>query len=215
VAVVVSCIPAPHGAFAPIALVVVLIAYLNAGAVKRAGAAGEDEALQELSRLPDSYVILNQLVLPHTRSRTGVIELDFVVIGPTGVFVVEVKNQKGRVVCSEDGHTWPVQKISKRGNPYMSSMRNPIAQLKNQIWALKTYLEQKGHRAWIEGVVFFPNCESEVEYAGGLRPRTPCLFQAGLADHIQACQSKGVVRDPGRMTRDLVGVGNGAGKHNT
>lgn len=107
---------------------VLLILFLNAGAVKRAGAKGEDATLAMLSTLPTSYTILNQVRVPNSKSRTGYTELDFVVMGPNGVFVIEVKNNNSRIVGAEDQTSWKVRKIGRKGTPYTATMRNPIKQ---------------------------------------------------------------------------------------
>ena len=74
-----------------------VILLLNAGTIKRAGAQGEDTALARLKDLPDTYTIFNQLEVPNNNSRRGFVELDLVVVGPNGVFVVEVKNNNRAV----------------------------------------------------------------------------------------------------------------------
>ena len=123
----------------PVALVVLIVnpglgvlaffavgfAWLVAGgkdASEVAGAAGEDYTLQVLASLPASYTVFNQVELPDERSSTGLRELDFIVCGPNGIFVVESKNHKGELSGSEDDETWTVFKIGRRGSPYYSTV---------------------------------------------------------------------------------------------
>ena len=58
------------------------------------GARGEKYVGAVLSRLPESYCVINDLATP-----TG--NLDHVVVGPTGVFIIETKNWRG--VIGHDG----------------------------------------------------------------------------------------------------------------
>ncbi len=66
----------------------------------RKGAAGEKSVAHTLSKLPDEFRVLNDVQTP-----TG--NLDHVVVGPTGVFVVETKNWRGIVGADGKGElTW-------------------------------------------------------------------------------------------------------------
>jgi hypothetical protein len=56
------------------------------------GRNGEYEICDELEKFPDEYSIFQDVKLD---SMNG--NIDFVVIGPTGIFVIEVKSQRGKV----------------------------------------------------------------------------------------------------------------------
>lgn len=62
----------------------------------RKGAAGEKSVAHTLSKLPDEFRVVNDVPTP-----TG--NLDHVVIGPTGVFVIETKNWRGIVDADGKG----------------------------------------------------------------------------------------------------------------
>ena len=62
----------------------------------RKGAAEEKSVAQTLSKLPDEFRVVNDVQTP-----TG--NLDHVVIGPTGVFVIETKNCRGKIGADEQG----------------------------------------------------------------------------------------------------------------
>ena len=61
----------------------------------RKGAEGEVKVAQILSDFPDGFRVINGLSTPFG-------DLDHVVVGPTGVFIVDTKNWKG--VVAADGH---------------------------------------------------------------------------------------------------------------
>lgn len=178
-----------------------LIVVFNAGSIKRAGAKGEDKALSQLKSLPDSYTIFNQVEVPNSKSKTGVTELDFVVVGPNGLFVVEVKNNKGTIKGSEPDAKWVAHKVGQKGSPYKAPLGNPIKQVKRQVWALSNYTKAEGHRAWIESVVFFANHSSKLKLKGDMS--VPVLHKTGLAEHIQGYQARRPVQNINEVSQSI------------
>ena len=93
------------------------------------GAIGEQKAVDELAKLPDSYHIINNFKLnfnkPIFNRKTGEtilsVQADHIVVGPTGVFLVETKN-------------WSQESI-KNENLY-----SPVDQIKRSSYALFIYL---------------------------------------------------------------------------
>ncbi len=90
-------------------------------------------------------------------------ELDYVVINNNGIFIFEVKNFSGKLVGNEDDQYWNKYKISSGNKEYIKEIRNPIKQLKREIYLLKEYLKYYGVDLWIEGYVLFVNMNSPVE----------------------------------------------------
>lgn len=185
-------------------LIAFLIIFLNAGTIKRAGARGEDSTLDVLATLPDSFVILNQIELPNPETKKGFTELDFIVVGSNGVFVIEVKNNNSRIVGSEEEKEWTINKIGRKGTPYTSSMRNPIKQVKGQIWILSKFLKERGHKAWIDGVVYFSNPDSVVEFLK--TPSVPFFNNGGLTNYIQSYRPKFPVKNPDKIVQALLSL---------
>lgn len=58
---------------------------------------GELMVAEELARLPDSYTVMPDVMLPGKRGN-----FDYVVIGPAAIFLIEVKNHAGRIYASHD-----------------------------------------------------------------------------------------------------------------
>jgi hypothetical protein len=68
----------------------------------RRGAEGERRTAQILSRLErHGWVILHDLAIPGSRAN-----LDHLVIGPGGVFMVDPKQYRGRLQVAADGSLW-------------------------------------------------------------------------------------------------------------
>jgi Nuclease-related domain len=66
------------------------------------GAAGERQTARLLDRLGrDGYVVFHDLAMPHSPAN-----LDHLVLGPSGVFVIDSKAWTGQVYQSSDGLIW-------------------------------------------------------------------------------------------------------------
>ncbi len=91
---------------------------------------GEQSIGKELRNLSDEFFVFHGLRVP------GVGDIDYVVIGPTGVFAIEVK--------------------SHRGSPYRMNQLIPrfVRQTKYESQQLRRYIEkQTGKSVWVEGVL--------------------------------------------------------------
>ena len=82
-------------------------------------------------------------------------ELDNLIINSNGIFIVEVKNYNGTLYGDSDDYEWTKIKINAAGYSYVSQVKNPIKQVKRQIYILSQFLKQHGYYIWIEGYVFF------------------------------------------------------------
>lgn len=94
------------------------------------GAIGEQEALNELKRLPESFHIINDFQykfrqwLHNKKSDDWIrsIQVDHIVIGPPGVFIIETKNWSSKSIQNIDLYS-PVEQI-KRTNYAMFLLLN-------------------------------------------------------------------------------------------
>lgn len=67
----------------------------------RRGAEGEEKTERWLSKLPPEYSVLHDLAIPGSKAN-----VDHLVIGPTGVFVVDSKNYSGKITENAKGELW-------------------------------------------------------------------------------------------------------------
>lgn len=63
----------------------------------KSGISGERMIRDEFKKLPDEYTVFQDIKIPQ---RFG--NIDFVVVGPTGIFTIEVKNKHGKVDFRDD-----------------------------------------------------------------------------------------------------------------
>lgn len=122
--------------------------------IYRSGLKGEKRTLECLKELPGEYTVFtNVKVHEH-------MEVDAVVAGPNGVFVIETKNYKGRLAGREQNRMWLLHKTGRRGGEYTRQVPNPLIQLKKNIFILSKYLKMQESPAWVEGCVVFPSEET-------------------------------------------------------
>ncbi len=148
--------------FVIILFIILLLSLSNGEDQKRiAGKEGELQAKKILNHyLNENDLLLNNVNISiHGRNT----ELDYVVINNNGIFIFEVKNFSGKLVGNEDDQYWNKCKISSGNKEYIKEIRNPIKQLKREIYLLKEYLKYYGVDLWIEGYVLFVNMNSPVE----------------------------------------------------
>lgn len=90
-------------------------------------------------------------------------ELDCVVVNTCGVFIFEVKNYSGTLYGGEDDYEWVKGHVTEAGNIYRKIVKNPIRQVKRQIYLLASYLRYYGVDVWVEGYVLLLERNSPVE----------------------------------------------------
>lgn len=150
---------------AAIFIIVVIVAFLVKQfpietPAKKAGRLGEMYATSIIEEvLKKNDVLLTKVEISVDGKRT---ELDNVVINDKGIFIIEVKNHSGRLSGDEDDFEWIQSKETEAGNIYQKSVKNPIKQVKRQIFLLSELLKNHGIRVWIKGYVFFVEQNSPV-----------------------------------------------------
>lgn len=148
-----------------------------------AGIEGELAVLRKLQTLPDDYTLINRVKLPDPWLPNGMRELDFIVAGPTGVWIVEVKNTPGHVQVKPDARHWPLARRAGCGNrPCWSAIDNPLPQVTDQAGALKRWLLLEGLSVEPRPIVCLAHPEVAIE--GGSDSPVPVLVPAQLSAHI-------------------------------
>ena len=111
------------------------------------------------SALSDQYVLINDVVLP---GRQG--NIDHVLVGPSGVAIIETKNYSGTIFCT--GDRWFRKRIP---------IRSPSLQAKAQAASLRDFLADKitGTRdviRYVQRVVVFTNPRVRLEVRNSTIP---------------------------------------------
>jgi hypothetical protein len=149
-----------------------------------AGLSGERQVASVLaSELPQDYALVNGLKLAR-----GSGDIDHLVIGPSGVFLLETKTMAGRVECAPDG-TWRRTRSGRGGAPYAAYIGDPATQVQRNIFAVRRALSRqlpelvRHTPLWIEGLIVFAHPKTELE-AG--RSRVPAVTLSDAAARIRA-----------------------------
>lgn len=134
------------------------------GAITRAGRRGEEYAVDMIRRVmrEDDRLFTNVCIEPDGRKT----ELDIIIVNKYGVFIIEVKNYRGLLSGGADDFKWQKLKTTDAGNTYEKTVRNPIRQVKRQIFLLSRFLDANGIKAWISGYAYiiYANAPVKSEY---------------------------------------------------
>lgn len=151
-----------------IILLILLVAYLVQRfdllfrtPAEAAGRKGELKAAKTIrSILNENDVLINNVSISVEGKET---ELDNVVINNCGIFIIEVKNYKGLLEGKEDDFEWNKFHKSSGGKIYLKTVKNPIKQVKRQIYILSQYLQKNGIRTWVSGYAYLLDNNSPVK----------------------------------------------------
>ena len=126
----------------------------------RAGIAGEQLVATELgAALDDDWTLLRGY-----RNRRG--EIDHLLLGPAGLFAIEVKNINATIYI--DGDRWRADKYDNYGNlveqrPIEDRKgRSPSEQLNEPAGELERFLHERGQRVAVQRVVILTHRRSRV-----------------------------------------------------
>ncbi len=154
-----------------------------------AGVEGEAAVLERLKNLPDDYVVLNRVDLPDETLTNGRRELDFIVAGPTGLWVIEVKNTPGHVRVEPDQKHWPLARRAGCGSrPSWNAMLNPVPQARAQVAALERWLLKNGLEPRTRAAIVMAHPEVAIENARAAE--VPVLVRDEVADYVQGAPAQ-------------------------
>lgn len=133
----------------------------NEAEIRRAGRRGEIAAANIIKSVlrEDDLLFTNVKISFEDKP----VELDNLIINSCGVFIIEVKNYKGRLYGGENDYEWIKYKDDGYGNTFEKKLKNPIKQVKRQVYVLSKYLDCRGERVWIEGYAFLIHGNSPVD----------------------------------------------------
>ncbi len=128
---------------------------------RRAGKIGELNGISFIKSAlkKDDYLFSNVTVIHDNREA----ELDNVIVNKHGVFIIEVKNYSGELYGLEDDYEWDKINTTAYGNSYCKKVKNPIIQVKRQVYILAKYLKYNGIEVCVEGYVLLMNFNSPTD----------------------------------------------------
>ena len=95
----------------------------------------------------------------------GIFDIDCILVGPSGLFVFEVKHHHGLILYRN--RTWARIKVGRRGTPYRGQLGNPSHQLSRNIRKLKELLRNaNSDDLWLHGAIVFTNPRATLDIEG-------------------------------------------------
>jgi hypothetical protein len=135
----------------------------------RKGALGEYEVGAELERLPDSYVVFNDV----NTEEFG--NFDHIVVGPPGIFALETKNWTGLIDADATGELTRNGRPSSQ--PHVRSLEQKVMMLREQVAVLC-----RRDDLFIRGVMVFPKASVAAPF--GKTRSIHCVRIEKLRDYI-------------------------------
>ena len=98
--------------------------------------------------------------------------IDHIILGPNGIFVIESKNYDGKIICNGDEwhrHYEGGLTISMRGRPYWKlpkdyDIGSLSKQVKRNAIKLKQFIQKTFKKTiWVKGIVVFTNPNAKLE----------------------------------------------------
>jgi hypothetical protein len=144
-----------YGLISGLIFFIVSLIYFSKYVTWSLGAKGEEIVIEELNKLGKDFRILSDVRLPNMKGN-----IDHIVIGENGIFVIETKHHKGDIKY-ENG-VWMQEKISFKGKSYLRDFGNPVRQVNKNAVKLREFIsEQKifseKFKPWINTIVVFTN----------------------------------------------------------
>jgi hypothetical protein len=133
------------------------------------GAAGELEILPYLKELPDSFTVVCDLNFADSFGN-----IDHLVIGPSGVFAIDVKNWRGTV--SADGQGELLFNGQPTSKPQVRAFTRRVMDLKERLKALTKLAP------FIQGIFVFPRTRVEAKW--GATGAVHCIRIEQVVDYI-------------------------------
>lgn len=125
------------------------------------GKRGEKRVNEILSQLPQDYHILNDVVFNTERGTT---QIDHIVVSKYGVFTIETKNYRGKILGNDNQQEWtqiivtPITYAKKWWKTYTyvtkNHLYNPVKQSLGHAYRIKELLTEYRHLKVVPIVVF-------------------------------------------------------------
>jgi len=152
-----------------IVMVLIGFSYWMGEANTRKGLEGEQSVASELSYLNDEFLLLNDVMLHGGRGN-----IDHILIGPTGVFVLETKNFSGKYVCY--GDRWFFQGVREKYDVNSVSL-----QAKNNAAVLSDLFHSSGFTVEVNPIIVFthPSVQLWLHH-----PTVPVLKAGAICNYV-------------------------------
>lgn len=143
-----------------LACMIAFIIFRKRYGILQAGVRGEETTLNILKKLPKEFTVLTNPVI---LNRGITMELDFVVVGKNGVFIVESKNHRGIISGKTSKPTWKQVKHGKNDKVYEKEISNPVKQSHRQSRRMEELFRDFDISANVYPVLYFVDSRTELK----------------------------------------------------
>lgn len=137
--------------------------YANKAKIRESGIEGELTTSELIQSLPEEYYGFSNVKVTYEDQTS---ELDMIVVGPGGIFVIETKNLNGEIRGTYTSRNWVQRKVGRGGTPYSNEFYSPVKQIGTHIYRLANFLRDNGVFVYVNGAVYFSNVDAKVEVLG-------------------------------------------------
>lgn len=139
--------------------IVAFLVFRKKYGILQAGVRGENTTLKILQKLPKEFTVLTNPVI---LNRGVTMELDFVVIGKNGVFIVESKNHRGIISGKTSKPNWKQVKHGKNDKVYEKEITNPVKQSYRQCRRMEELFKDFDITANVYPILYFVDSRTEL-----------------------------------------------------
>lgn len=143
-------------------------------AIYTAGLQGEMRTLSVLQLLDKQHIVIPNATVSFSGQSS---EMDAVVIGPSGVFIVETKNHRGFIQGDTAAQQLTQITQDRYGNRFSQSFYNPCRQVATHAYRLKSVLKERGLDTWVNTCVFFSNPEACLNITNNTNQNCPVFHE--------------------------------------
>lgn len=147
------------------------------------GDIGEMKVKLRLKFLPKGYKIINDVMLANDKGKT--VQIDHIVVGINGVFVIETKNYTGTICGGPEEVSWK-QIFQKSSHDFY----NPLFQNKGHIIELRNQLKGLGYIPIYSVIAFGENCKLMLPDS-----ITNVIYMNEVKNYIKAYKSDTILKD--------------------
>ena len=145
--------------------------FLNKYRTYNGGWQGEKKVIKLLKNtLNNDYYLINEVNISKNA------DVDHIVLGPNGIFVIETKNWSGKITCNSDD--WQREDRKKYVNSPSRQVKKNTTKVKQK---LEIHPDLRNHGIWVESIVVFTNDNISL-YLN--KPTVTVLKIAELPKHI-------------------------------
>lgn len=145
-------------------------ALIRSGYQFHRGAVGEGQVAKILSRFPDDWFVVHDLVVNGA-------QIDHLLVCPRGVYTLETKNLRGTIYGNAEKPRWS-QVIKQRKRSFYS----PVKQARGHSAALRSFLVANGFKSVeVNSIVVFTHPEVQLKVVSAT---VPVLYLTELRDYL-------------------------------